>query len=623
MSSPRRDTAYTPRNPGDPARARREARRALLSLLGYLWPRDDVGTRLRVVAAIVLLLVDKVATIWVPLVFAEAVDALTRHGDPLKVLTVPTGLILGYGVLRIVSGGAGELRDAVFARVKQRVVRVVSMQTFAHMHALSLRFHLDRQTGGLQRAINRGAVAIEAILRLGIFNIIPTLLQTVMVTAVIWHVFDWRYAAITLVAVTLYATFTIAFASWRSRIRRAMNDSDSEASTKAIDSLLNYETVKYFSNEAHEMRRYDAAQARYEAAAVKTQVTLNLLNLGQVTIIAIALALIMLLAARDVAAGHLTVGKFVLVNTYLMQLYVPLNFLGFIYATLRQSVVDLEGMFELLDESQEVTDRPDAAVLPAHLAAGVDAPELRFDDVVFGYQPERTILKGISFSVAPGHRTAVVGPTGAGKSTLSRLLFRFYDVESGSVSIDGLDVRCVTQASLRAAIGVVPQDTVLFNDTIRYNIAYGRIGASAEEVERAARLAQIHDFITALPDGYDTMVGERGLKLSGGEKQRVAIARTILKNPRVLILDEATSALDIHTEQEISTALRTVSAGRTTLVIAHRLATVVDADEIIVMQDGRIVERGNHRALLEAGGVYAAMWAAQADERAHREDLLF
>ena len=581
-------------------------------LLPYLWPRGDLRTRMHVVAAVVLLVAAKVATVCVPLVYARAIDRLS-HRDPTHMLVVPFGLIVGYGLLRIASGGFGELRDAVFAPVKQRVIRVAAMQTFRHLHGLSLRFHLDRQTGGVTRAIERGTQAIELILRLGVFNIVPTLLETLMVTAVIWRLFDWRYALATLLTVVVYVGFTVAFTGWRIGIRRRMNEVESEASTKALDSLLNFETVKYFGNEAHEARRYDETQGRYERAAVRTQVSLNVLNLGQATIIAVALAVIMLMAANGVAAGRLTVGKFVLVNTYLMQLYAPLNFLGFVYASLRQGVVDLEQMFRLLAEDQEVRDPPAPVPLPARLA---DAPpaELRFEGVRFGYRPHREILHGVSFAVRPGGRTAIVGPTGAGKSTLSRLLFRFYDVTEGRVTIDGHDVRDCAQEALRAAIGVVPQDTVLFNDTIRYNIAYGRIGAMEAEIERAAALAQVHDFVASLPEGYDTRVGERGLKLSGGEKQRVAIARTILKNPRVLVLDEATSALDTHTEQEIQAALRTVAADRTTLVIAHRLSTVVDADEILVLVDGLIAERGTHRSLLAENGVYARMWAAQSEE---------
>lgn len=601
-----------PNSPG--STSRRTALETVSGLLPYLWPRGDIRTRLHVVGAILLLIAAKVATICVPLVYARAVDRLS-HRDPTHMLAVPVGLIVGYGLLRIATGAFGELRDAVFSPVKQRVIRVAAMQTFRHLHRLSLRFHLDRQTGGVTRAVERGTQAIELILRLGIFNIVPTLIETLMVTAVIWTLFDWRFALATLTTVVVYVGFTIAFTGWRIGIRRKMNEVESEASTKALDSLLNYETVKYFGNEGHEARRYDETQARYERAAVRTQVSLNMLNIGQSTIIAVALAAIMLMAAQGVASGKLSVGKFVLVNTYLMQLYQPLNLLGFVYSSLRQSLVDLEQMFRLLGEAEEVEDPVVPSLLPARLE---DAPpaEVRFDGVKFGYQSNREILHGVSFSVQPGGRTAIVGPTGAGKSTISRLLFRFYDVNDGRVLLDGRDVRDYSQESLRAAIGVVPQDTVLFNDTIRYNIAYGRIGATQAEVEHAAQLAQVHDFVMRLPEGYDTRVGERGLKLSGGEKQRVAIARTILKNPRVLILDEATSALDTHTEQEIQSALRTVATDRTTLVIAHRLSTVVDADEILVLVDGLVAERGTHRDLLASGGVYARMWAAQSEEEA-------
>jgi ATP-binding cassette subfamily B protein len=502
----------------------------------------------------------------------------------------------------------------VFAAVQQRTVRAVALKTFQHMHRLSLRFHLDRQTGRLSRAIERGTTGIESVLRLAIFNIIPTILELLMVTVILWRLFDWRFAAVTFIAVVLYMGFTLSFTNWRIRFRRAMNETDSEAQSRAVDSLLNYETVKYFGNEAHEARRFDDSLARYEHAAVRSQVTLNMLNLGQAAIIAIGLAVVMLMAAQGVQNGTLTVGRFVLVNTYLMQLYQPLNFLGFVYREIKQGLVDMEQMFRLMDVAQEVADRPGAVSLARRLSEG-QAGSVVFEDVRFGYRPDREILKGVSFTVPAGAKLAIVGPTGAGKSTISRLLFRFYDVIGGRVLIDGTDVRDLTQDSLRAAVGVVPQDTVLFNDTIGYNIAYGRPGATPAEIEQAARLAQVHDFVQRLPDGYATRVGERGLKLSGGEKQRVAIARAILKDPRILILDEATSALDTRTELEIAAALRAVSANRTTLVIAHRLSTVVDADEIIVLDDGRIVERGTHVGLLIANGLYARMWALQAAEQ--------
>ncbi|HYZ61511.1 MAG TPA: ABC transporter ATP-binding protein/permease [Acetobacteraceae bacterium] len=581
------------------------------SLLPYLWPQGAIGLRLRVALAVALLVAAKLATVYIPIIYSRAVDALAPAND---IVTVPLGLIGAYVLLRIASSGFAELRDAVFAAVQQRTIRKVALQTFEHLHRLSLRFHLDRQTGGLSRAIERGTTGIESVLRLAVFNIIPTLLEVVLVTAILWRMFDWRFAVVTFAAVAIYIAFTFIFTNWRVKFRRTMNEMDSDAQTKAVDSLLNYETVKYFGNEVHEAGRFDAARARYERAAVRSQVTLNMLNLGQAAIIALGLGMVMLMAANGVKAGTMTVGQFVLVNTYLMQLYQPLNFLGFVYREIKQGLVDMESMFRLMSVHQEVADRPGAIALPRHLPEG-HTGSVAFRGVHFGYNPNREVLKGVSFEVPEGAKLAIVGPTGAGKSTISRLLFRFYDVTEGSVEIDGIDVRDLTQASLRAAIGVVPQDTVLFNDTIGYNIAYGRPGASQAEIERAAKLAQVHDFVQRLPEGYNTRVGERGLKLSGGEKQRVAIARTILKDPRILILDEATSALDTRTEREIDAALRTVAANRTTLVIAHRLSTVVDADEIIVLQEGRVAERGTHASLLAHDGLYARMWTLQAAEQ--------
>ncbi|GAB0117481.1 ABC transporter ATP-binding protein [Acidisoma sp. 7E03] len=574
--------------------------------------------RLRVVLAFACLILAKVATIYVPIFYARAVDhlapkaahAVGGSAAAAAVITVPLALIIGYCILRIASGAFAELRDAVFASVQQHAVRRIALQTFEHMHKLSLRFHLDRHTGGLSRAIDRGTRGIEQVLRFAVFNILPTLLEMLLVVIVMWRIFDWRYAAIVVVAVGLYVAFTLSFTNYRVRFRRLMNDSDSDAQTKAVDSLLNYETVKYFGNEALEIDRFDKALARYERAAVRSQVTLNFLNIGQTVIIALGLGAIMLLSAQEVAAGRMSVGRFVLANTYLMQLYTPLNFLGFVYREVKQGLVDTEHLFSLMRVGAEIEDAPGAQPLRT---AGRTAA-LSFEDVHFGYNADRPILQGVSFQIPAGGNLAIVGPTGAGKSTITRLLFRFYDIGSGSIRINEQDIRDVTQDSLRAAIGVVPQDTVLFNDTIRYNIRYGRPDASDAEVEEAARLAQLHDFILALPQGYETKVGERGLKLSGGEKQRVAIARTLLKNPAVLILDEATSALDTRTEQEIQAALRAIAQNRTTLTIAHRLSTVVDADEIIVLEAGRVAERGSHWNLLSRGGIYARMWAAQAEQ---------
>ncbi len=585
------------------------------SLLPYIWPPGDTVSHVRVVTAAVLLVLAKVATVYIPIVYSQAVDALAPKSDAL---VLPLSLIGAYVLLRIASSGFAEMRDAVFAAVQQRTIRKVALQTFKHLHGLSLRFHLDRQTGGLSRAIERGTGGVESVLRLAVFNILPTLFEVLLVTGILWHLFDWRFAAVTFSAVVLYVGFTFGFTNWRVRFRRTMNEMDSDAQTKAVDSLLNFETVKYFNNEAHEAARFDGARARYERAAVKSQVTLNMLNLGQALIIALGLGLVMYMAAAGVRNGSMSVGQFVLVNTYLMQLYQPLNFLGFVYREIKQGLVDMEQLFQLLGVNQEVADRPGAVALPP-TPDGPEAGTVAFRNVVFGYNANRTILKGVSFHAAAGSKLAIVGPTGAGKSTISRLLFRFYDVNEGAVEIDGQDVRDLTQQSVRAAIGVVPQDTVLFNDTIAYNIAYGRPGATQDQIEHAARLAQVHDFVLRLPEGYDTRVGERGLKLSGGEKQRVAIARTILKDPRILILDEATSALDTRTEREIETALRTVAANRTTLVIAHRLSTVVDADEILVLQEGRVAERGTHGSLLAQGGLYAHMWALQAEQAAEQE----
>ena len=593
--------------------------RALKGLFPYLWPRDSLELRVRVVLAVALLAGGKLINITIPFFYKGAVDALSGKSAPgggaAAVAAVPVMLIVAYGVARLFSGSFNELRNAVFAKVEQRAVRRVALSAFKHLHTLSLRFHLDRRTGGLSRAVERGTQAIDFLLSIMLFNVIPTLVEILLVCGILWRVYDWRLAAVTLTTIVLYIGFTFAVTDWRVRFRREMNARDTEANTKAVDSLLNFETVKYFANETHEAERYDRSLSGYEHAAVKSETTLAALNVGQGAIIAIGLIGMMLIAAEGVASGQMTVGDLVLVNAYLIQLYMPLNFLGMVYRNVKQSLVDLEQMFGLLKVAPEIVDRPGAAALEARRGA------VAFRRVDFRYDPRRPILEDIDFEVQPGHTVAIVGPSGAGKSTIARLLFRFYDIDAGSIEIDGQDIRDVTQDSLRRAIGVVPQDTVLFNDTILYNIAYGRPGASRAEIEEAARFARIHDFIAGLPDGYDTTVGERGLKLSGGEKQRVAIARVILKAPEILIFDEATSALDTKTEREIQASLAEIAAGRTTLIIAHRLSTVVDADQILVLDGGHIVERGHHRELIAQDGVYTAMWARQ-QEAARREAAL-
>jgi ATP-binding cassette subfamily B protein len=584
----------------------------LRSLAPYLWP-NETGLRFRVIGAMIFLVGAKLISVTTPMLFKRSIDALTPHAD--KVVLVPLGLVLAYGAARILSQAFGEIRDAIFAKVGSRAIRQVGLTVFRHLHALSLRFHLDRQTGGLSRVVERGTKGIDFLLSFMLFNILPTLLEISLVTVILWRLYDARFALTAFATIAIYIAFTLSITEWRTKYRRMMNETDQEANAKAIDSLLNFETVKYFGNEAHETERFDKSLKRYEKASNISKVSLSLLNIGQGVIIALGLTAIMLMAAQEVVSGKMQVGDFVLVNTYLIQLYLPLNFLGFVYREIKQSLIDMEAMFFLLTEQQEVSDKEGAPDLV--LSGG----EVRFENVHFGYNPDREILKGISFTVPAGKTVAIVGPSGAGKSTLSRLLFRFYDVTSGAVKIDGQDLRDVAQRSLRGAIGIVPQDTVLFNDTIYYNVAYGSPGSAKEAVEHAAQMARIHDFVTALPQGYETKVGERGLKLSGGEKQRVAIARTILKGPSILLFDEATSALDTHTEREIQQSLREVSRDRTTLVIAHRLSTVVDADEIIVLEAGQIVERGRHGELLEADGTYAAMWRRQQEAAHLREEL--
>ena len=589
----------------------------------YIWPAERRDLKLRVALAMVVLLAAKLATIAVPFTFKWATDALTGEGTaPIAqsswlvwLIAAPILMTIAYGGMRILMAVLTQARDGIFAKVAMNAVRRLANRTFEHMHQLSLRFHLERKTGGLTRVLERGRNAIETIVRMVIMQLVPTIIELILIVAVLLYQFDWRYVAVITATVACYMVFTYYATEWRIGIRRRMNDSDTDANVKAIDSLLNYETVKYFVAEEREARRYDRSMARYEEASVKAYVSLAVLNAGQATIFTVGLAAVMVMCAYGIKAGTNTVGDLVMINTMMIQLYQPLNFMGMVYREIKQAIIDIEMMFAILGRKPEIEDKPGARPLE------VKRGSIRFENVSFAYEPDREILRNITFEVPAGHTVAVVGPSGAGKSTISRLLFRFYEVSGGSISIDGQDIRDVTQKSVRAAIGVVPQDTVLFNDTIRYNIRYGRWEASNAEVEQAAQLAQIDDFIRMSPKGYETEVGERGLKLSGGERQRVAIARTILKGPPILLLDEATSALDSHTEKEIQDALDRVSRNRTTLVIAHRLSTIVGADAIIVLDQGVIVERGTHHQLLARGGLYASMWNRQREAEAAREKL--
>ncbi len=595
----------------------------LRRLWPYVWPTDRPDLKFRIALAMALLFVAKLATMAVPFTFKWATDALTGQGSaPLAssswlgwMLAAPVLMTIAYGGTRIVMAVITQARDGMFAKVAMNAVRRLALLTFKHMHLLSLRFHLERKTGGLTRVLERGRNGIETIVRMVILQAAPTILELLLIVVVLLYQFDWRYVVVVLATVAIYMVYTYFATEWRIGIRRKMNDSDSDANTKAIDSLLNYETVKYFSAEEREAKRYDRSMERYEQASVNSYVSLAVLNAGQATIFTIGLAAAMVLCAYGIRDGSHTVGDFVMINAMMIQLYQPLNFMGMIYREIKQGVIDIETMFSILAREPEIKDRPDARPLV------VTNGTVRFDNVVFAYDPERTILNGLSFEVPAGRTVAIVGPSGAGKSTISRLLFRFYEVGGGRILIDGQDIRDVSQTSLREAIGMVPQDTVLFNDTIRYNIRYGRWEASDGEVEEAARLAQIDGFIRLATKGYETEVGERGLKLSGGEKQRVAIARTILKAPPILVLDEATSALDSHTERDIQDALDRVSRNRTTLVIAHRLSTIVGADEIIVLDKGVIVERGRHHELLDHAGLYASMWNRQREAQEAREKL--
>ncbi len=576
----------------------------------YLWPQGQAWIKRRVIAALLLLLASKLVAVTTPFLYKQAVDTLAKDAtSPVTFLMLGAlGLTVAYGLARLGAVLFGELRDMVFVRVGQRALRRLALETFRHIHALSLRYHIQRKTGALSRVIERGVKGVDFLLRFMLFSVGPLILELTMVSAIFAVLFGWQYMVVVVITIAIYVAFTFRITEWRVKIRRAMNDQDSDANQKAIDSLLNFETVKYFNAEEREAQRYDRAMETYEGLAVRTGQSLSLLNAGQAAIITTGLVIVMVMAARGVQQGILTVGDFVMVNAYMIQITLPLNFLGTVYREIRQALVDMGEMFALLGHPAEVRDRVGARALE------VRGGEIEFDNVVFAYEPNREILKGISFTVKAGQRLALVGASGSGKSTIGRLLFRFYDVTGGAIRIDGQDIRDVRQSSLHAAIGVVPQDTVLFNDTVNYNIAYGRADATTAEIEDAARAARIHDFVASLPEGYQSRVGERGLKLSGGEKQRVGIARTFLKNPPILILDEATSALDSKTERDIQDSLRAMGQGRTVITIAHRLSTIIDADRILVLEAGEVLEEGTHEDLLQKGGRYAQMWAHQSDE---------